>query len=105
MKTVWINPLPSISESEQQEGVEILEGNNVIKVIIHPIVIAEDNDLDVAEMYREKVQNCNNQHAWDYVDNKCSEGWEIKEFKDGVKENHSPEIIIIQKQKNLPKHL
>jgi|TARA_Y100000310_G_scaffold224548_1_gene226433 hypothetical protein len=33
MKTVWINPLPSISESEQQEGVETLEGNNVIKVI------------------------------------------------------------------------
>ena len=65
MKIVWINPLPSISKSEQQEGVEILEGNNVIKVIIHPIVIREDNDLDVAEMYREKVQNCNNQHAWD----------------------------------------
>jgi len=56
MKTTWINPLPSISESEQQEGVEILEGNNVIKVIIHPVVIAEDNTLDVAEMYRDILQ-------------------------------------------------
>ena len=40
MKTVWINPHPSISESEQQEGVEILEGTNVIKVTIHPVVTA-----------------------------------------------------------------
>ena len=100
MKTVWINPLPSISKSEQQEGIEILEGNNVIKVIIHPIVISEDNDLDVAEMYREKVQNWNNEHACEYVDKKCSEGWEINEFKDGVKEAHSNEIIILQQQKN-----
>ena len=56
MKTVWINPLPYISESEQQEGVEILEGTNVIKVTIHPVVIAEDNTLDVAEMYRDILQ-------------------------------------------------
>ena len=43
------NIITDLQESQQQEGVEILEGNNVIKVTIYPVIIAEDNELDGKE--------------------------------------------------------